>query len=303
MASAVLLLKDREQSESASYIIRKRSMDAGRFTLEGSRPGNVIYIHANIKCMGSGRFELIVSRTAQICNHMAESTEVLLYRTDGCDATTTQVLTTQVRPPLCGGFLLVDGVFVRFPVALVRNARIPRTRRHDVGTTLVSSPLERFSFGRLTECARLNQPRKVARPQKNQGDAFRGWLCDLTPRTASPERIGESSRNSGSDCAAPGGNGKAYGQMCVTIQDGERARGARLCDTQRPVREKGTKHRHHNTGLHCTRARRTYTDTREHESPSHSFTHSFTQVSHSSTHGTGTRCATRNTTPHLRSSL
>ena len=27
------------------------------------------------------------------------------------------------------------------------------------------------------------------------------------------------------------------------------------------------------------------------------------QVSHSSTHGTGTRCATRNTTPHLRSSL
>ena len=27
------------------------------------------------------------------------------------------------------------------------------------------------------------------------------------------------------------------------------------------------------------------------------------QVSHSSTHGTGSRCATRNTTPHLRSSL
>ena len=31
--------------------------------------------------------------------------------------------------------------------------------------------------------------------------------------------------------------------------------------------------------------------------------HVVIQVSHSSTHGTGTRCATRNTTPHLRSSL
>ena len=29
--------------------------------------------------------------------------------------------------------------------------------------------------------------------------------CDLPPRTASPERIGESSGSSGSDCAAPGG--------------------------------------------------------------------------------------------------
>ena len=42
-------------------------------------------------------------------------------------------------------------------------------------------------------------------------------LCDLTPRTASPERIGESSRSSGSDCAAPGRDGTADRQMCVTV--------------------------------------------------------------------------------------
>ena len=40
---------------------------------------------------------------------------------------------------------------------------------------------------------------------------------ELPPRTASEERIGESSRSSGSDCAAPGGDGEADGQMCVTI--------------------------------------------------------------------------------------
>ena len=43
-------------------------------------------------------------------------------------------------------------------------------------------------------------------------------------------------------------------------------------------------------------------DTQPH-AVTHSFIHSFIQVSHSSTHGTGTRCATRNTTPHLRSIL
>ena len=50
-----------------------------------------------------------------------------------------------------------------------------------------------------------------------QGRLSEAGLCDLTPRTASPERIGESSRSSGSDCAAPGGDGTADRQMCVTI--------------------------------------------------------------------------------------
>ena len=48
--------------------------------------------------------------------------------------------------------------------------------------------------------------------------------CDLPPRTASPERMEESSRSSRSDCAAPGGDGPADGQMCVTILQGWGAR-------------------------------------------------------------------------------
>eukprot|EP00450_Noctiluca_scintillans_P030850 CAMPEP_0194550746 /NCGR_PEP_ID=MMETSP0253-20130528/95865_1 /TAXON_ID=2966 /ORGANISM="Noctiluca scintillans" /LENGTH=546 /DNA_ID=CAMNT_0039398191 /DNA_START=1882 /DNA_END=3522 /DNA_ORIENTATION=- len=79
MGSGVLVLKNPEQcrfvAKTASYIIRKGSMDAGRFTLEGSRPGNVIYMHANMKCIGSEGFELIVNRTARICKHMADTLE------------------------------------------------------------------------------------------------------------------------------------------------------------------------------------------------------------------------------------
>ena len=72
-------------------------------------------------------------------------------------------------------------------------------------TTRFSSSLERFSFGRLTERARLREARKVARPQNNRGGFPMTGQCDLPPRTASPERSGESSRSSGSDCAAHGG--------------------------------------------------------------------------------------------------
>ena len=79
MGSGVLLLKNPEQcqfvAETASYSIRKGSLDASRFTLEGSRPGNVIYMHANTKCLGSDGFEMSVNRTARICKHMADTLE------------------------------------------------------------------------------------------------------------------------------------------------------------------------------------------------------------------------------------
>eukprot|EP00450_Noctiluca_scintillans_P036604 CAMPEP_0194552712 /NCGR_PEP_ID=MMETSP0253-20130528/96863_1 /TAXON_ID=2966 /ORGANISM="Noctiluca scintillans" /LENGTH=576 /DNA_ID=CAMNT_0039400185 /DNA_START=75 /DNA_END=1805 /DNA_ORIENTATION=+ len=79
MGSGVLLLKDPEccrfVAKTASYIIRKGSMDAGRFTLEGSRPGNAIYMHANMKCIGSAGFEMIVNRTSRMCRHMAHTLE------------------------------------------------------------------------------------------------------------------------------------------------------------------------------------------------------------------------------------
>jgi len=80
MGSGVLLLKDPEKcryvAKTASYIIRKGSMDAGRFTLEGSRPGNVVFMHANMNCIGSAGFELLMDRGARICQYMASTLEV-----------------------------------------------------------------------------------------------------------------------------------------------------------------------------------------------------------------------------------
>ena len=79
MGSGVWLLKNPEQyrlmAETANYIIRKGSLDADRFTLEGSRPGNVIYMHANIKYLVSDGFEMNVNRIARICKHMADALE------------------------------------------------------------------------------------------------------------------------------------------------------------------------------------------------------------------------------------
>ena len=52
--------------KTASYIIQRGSLDAGRFTLEGSRIGNIIYMHVSMRCIDSDRFEMIVNRTARI---------------------------------------------------------------------------------------------------------------------------------------------------------------------------------------------------------------------------------------------
>ena len=68
--------KCRYVAKTASYIIRKGSMDAGRFTLEGSRPGNVVFMHANMNCIGSAGFELLMDRGARICQYMASTLEV-----------------------------------------------------------------------------------------------------------------------------------------------------------------------------------------------------------------------------------
>ena len=71
--------------------------------------------------------------------------------------------------------------------------------------SLCEIPSRTANGGRLTERARLKEPIKWQGRGNIKGRLSEAGLCDLTPRTASPERIGESSRSSGSDCAAPGG--------------------------------------------------------------------------------------------------
>jgi len=98
MGCGMLMLRDPNKvglvAKTASYIIRKGSNDLGRFTLEGSRPGNAFYMHANLACLGSIGYERLMDRSVRICRYMAKvlhSTEefevvlkpmmnILLYR-------------------------------------------------------------------------------------------------------------------------------------------------------------------------------------------------------------------------------
>jgi len=76
MGCGMLMLRDpnkvRLVAKTASYIIRKGSNDLGRFTLEGSRPGNAFYMHANLACLGSIGYERLMHRSARICRYMAK---------------------------------------------------------------------------------------------------------------------------------------------------------------------------------------------------------------------------------------
>jgi len=77
MGCGMLLLKDPNNSnyisKTASYIIRKGSNDLGRFTLEGSRPANAVYMHANLSCIGASGYEALMNRSVRVCRYMASA--------------------------------------------------------------------------------------------------------------------------------------------------------------------------------------------------------------------------------------
>eukprot|EP00392_Amoebophrya_sp_AT5.2_P018771 g19394.t1 len=79
---------------TAAYIIRKGSHDLGRFTLEGSRPANALYLHAAMHIFGLRGFQLLYDKTVRTAQYMAgkvlassnyellvkPQTNILLYR-------------------------------------------------------------------------------------------------------------------------------------------------------------------------------------------------------------------------------
>ena len=80
--------------KSAAYIIRKDSYDLGKFTLEGSRPANAVYLHSNLNILGIRGYEILVDRSVRMTRFLAEQiirspefelltdpmTNILLYR-------------------------------------------------------------------------------------------------------------------------------------------------------------------------------------------------------------------------------
>ncbi len=80
--------------KTAKYIIREDSYDLGKFTLEGSRPANAMYLHTNLNILGVRGYELLVDRSVRMVQYIAAEiiknkrfellvrpmTNILLYR-------------------------------------------------------------------------------------------------------------------------------------------------------------------------------------------------------------------------------
>lgn len=80
--------------KSANYIIRKASHDLGKYTIDGSRSANAIYLHANMQIFGLRGFEVLFDQTVRTARYMARRitqatnfqllvkpmTNILLYR-------------------------------------------------------------------------------------------------------------------------------------------------------------------------------------------------------------------------------
>lgn len=58
-------------SKTANYIIRKDSYDLGKFTIDGSRGAQAIYLHANLALLGLRGYEVLYDRTVRIARYMA----------------------------------------------------------------------------------------------------------------------------------------------------------------------------------------------------------------------------------------
>jgi len=81
--------------KTAKYIIRNDSYDLGKFTLEGSRPANAVFLHSNLNILGVRGYEILVDRSIRMVRYMASRlsksrgffelvvepmTNILLYR-------------------------------------------------------------------------------------------------------------------------------------------------------------------------------------------------------------------------------
>jgi len=77
IGTGALLFKNPEMAthiwKAAHYIIRRDSLDLGRFGLEGSRPANALYLHAALHILGQEGFAFLMERQMQLCLHFYES--------------------------------------------------------------------------------------------------------------------------------------------------------------------------------------------------------------------------------------
>jgi glutamate decarboxylase len=75
MGVGVLLLRSPMDSlairKTANYVIREESPDLGKFTLEGSRPANVLYLNASLVLLGKDGLGTLMTRSCTLVKQMA----------------------------------------------------------------------------------------------------------------------------------------------------------------------------------------------------------------------------------------
>ncbi|KAI8929238.1 pyridoxal phosphate-dependent transferase [Entophlyctis helioformis] len=57
--------------KTANYVIRNDSPDLGKFTLEGSRPANALYLHASLNLLGKDGLATLVTRSTTIVRQLS----------------------------------------------------------------------------------------------------------------------------------------------------------------------------------------------------------------------------------------
>ncbi len=76
MGAGMVLFKDPKLSQSimhhAEYILRKGSKDLGRQTLEGSRPGMALLVHACMKIIGRQGYEILINNSLEKARFFAD---------------------------------------------------------------------------------------------------------------------------------------------------------------------------------------------------------------------------------------
>ncbi len=79
MGAGVVLFRDPTRLSSiehhAEYIIRKGSKDIGSHTLEGSRPGMALLVHAGLNIIGREGYEMLIDRGLDATRYFAEQIE------------------------------------------------------------------------------------------------------------------------------------------------------------------------------------------------------------------------------------
>ncbi|MCL1078685.1 putative pyridoxal-dependent aspartate 1-decarboxylase [Parashewanella spongiae] len=80
MGAGMVLFKDPSFSQSithhAEYILRKGSKDLGRQTLEGSRPGMAMLVHACLQIIGLNGYEILINNSIEKAHFFAASIKI-----------------------------------------------------------------------------------------------------------------------------------------------------------------------------------------------------------------------------------